>query len=154
MIRRLLFILLFGTMFSLLTQIQLSSAQSICVADEFELRRVEGWVQLPNEVPIDDARVEIRKSRKDVDPVAVTKTDKSGYFAFPLFTKGKFYLRFEYPTLSKIEAQVKVSKSAFEHRLIVEMDGKIGEPCGGGDIFLKTSKGGTADEISSKQPKA
>ena len=116
-----------------------ASGQSICVVGEYSLKSVDGFVLLRNKIPIENAHVTVRNSKGSRKVVDSIFSDANGRFQFPRLTRGTYLVEFEYPTLVRITALITLSKRIDGVRkLFVEMDGIIGEPCGGGDTYVRS----------------
>ncbi|CAN5531254.1 hypothetical protein BH10ACI3_BH10ACI3_27530 [soil metagenome] len=116
----------------------MASAHGICVVSRYKLKSIDSSVTLTNKIPIEGANVTVRKNSRG-KVIASELTKEGGRFRFPRITRGTYLVDFEYPTLVRISALITLSKVIDDSkRLFVEMEGKIGEPCGGGDTDIRS----------------
>lgn len=116
-------------------------SQGICVIDEMPVRTIRGCVADPNNLPISEATIELRKGGSD-DVVHKIVTDENGCFTFPDIPPGRYEIAAKYPSFRSLYIPVRVTgKSKGEKKqqeIEIVLNGLMDKPCGGGTAHFRS----------------
>lgn len=115
-----------------------SEAQGICVLSEISTNEIRGFVLLPNNIPISGASIQVLKSNKKKSLIKSVFSDDRGFFQVSGLRNGKYYVDVSYPSLVTMHFLFRLNTSNNKKKdLYLILNGLIGEPCGGGDMYEK-----------------
>lgn len=121
-----------------------SLAQGICVIDEMRVRTIKGCVADPNNQPISEATIELRKRGSD-EVLRKTVTAENGCFTIPDIPKGRYEIAARYPSFRSLYVPVRVTgRSKAEEKqtdILIVLNGLMDKPCGGGTAHLRSEVG-------------